>query len=404
MPSFSISTLGCRANQADSERMAQLLRAAGWVELSADSSVDVALVNTCSITAEADHKSRKLLKRRQRLAQLVVATGCSVAERGGMGEVPAGVCVINPHEQDTLLERLSEWGYPENLQGEADVCQHRTRALIRVQDGCNHFCTYCIVPYVRGRLHSFPIEDLVPQVQRLEREGFKEIVLTGIHLSMWGHETSPQRDMAYLLQRFLEATQTVRFRLSSVEPISFPRSLLQLMRECPERLCPHLHLPLQHASDAILKRMRRDYTLAEYDDLVQEFRQVPGAVLTTDILLGFPGESEDDMQILLDYLDKTPYYHLHVFPYSRRPGTAANTYPDQIDERLKKQRVERVIAFGEVLKERVLAQFRGTTRPVLVERLVPGTGLVTGTADNYISVQFPGDASMLGTIVMAQVN
>ena len=410
MRTFSVSTLGCRANQADSEKVSQVMRAAGWRELPAGNKVDCAFVNTCTITAEADHKDLKLLKRRSREAHLVIAGGCSIRERGGINvslaaglKLPDNVRLWPSGNMEELGALLGEAGFELGELQPLDESQHRTRALIRVQDGCDHFCSYCIVPYVRGRQRSFPVEELVRQVKRLETAGFKEIVLTGIHIAKWGRELNPQRDLAYLLRCFLENTERVRFRLSSVEPIAFPKELIALMGEYPQRVCPHLHLPLQHASDKILKRMRRDYTLAEYDALVQDFLQVPGAVLTTDILLGFPGEDESDLEILHDYLERTPYYHLHVFPYSRRPGTAADTYKDQVPESLKKERVERVIAWGEEYKERVLAKFRGTQRPVLVERVVPGTGLVTGTADNYIAVDLPGDESLLGQIVVATV-
>lgn len=401
--SFSISTLGCRANQADSERLCQLLRAAGWQELPAGERVDCAVVNTCTITAEADRKSLKLLRRRQKEAKLVILTGCGVTERGGL-KVPAGVRVMQPSESASILDILRSEGFPIGTLRSLDVRQHRTRALLRVQDGCDHFCSYCIVPYVRGRIKSFDPDNLTCEVQRLELDGYKEIVLTGIHVAKWGYDLTPRRDLADLLRCFLENTKTVRFRLSSIEPIAFPKAIIELMREYPERVCPYLHLPIQHASDRILQRMRRGYNLAEYDAVVREFLTVPGACLTTDIMVGFPGETEDDMTILTDYLERTPYYHLHVFPYSRRPGTAADTYKDQIPENVKKERVERIIALGERLKARVLEQFRGMRRPVLVERLLPEIGMVTGTADNYITVNLPGDASLLGKIVMAELS
>ena len=400
---FSFCTLGCRANQADSERLSQLLRAAGLQELPAGEKVDCAVINTCTITAEADHKSLKLLRRRQKEAKLVIVTGCGVTERGGLS-VPSGVHVLLPGDGSDILDILRREGLAVEPLGHLDTRQHRTRALLRVQDGCDHFCSYCIVPYVRGRIKSFNADDLVCQVQRLEEDGYKEIVLTGIHVAKWGHELAEPSDLSYLVRRFLDSTGEVRFRLSSIEPIAFPRAIIDLMREFPDRVCPYLHLPIQHASDRILKRMRRDYTLAEYDAVVQEFLSVPGACLTTDVMVGFPGETEEDMDILCGYLERTPYYHLHVFPYSRRPGTAADTYKDQIPEEIKKERVERVIALGERLKERVLEKFRGTRRPVLAERVLGDTGLVIGTADNYISVKFPGDASLLGKIVMAEIS
>lgn len=275
-------------------------------------------------------------------------------------------------------------------------------------------CSFCIVPMVRGPLKSFDAELLLPEVESLVRKGYKEIVFTGTHLALWGRDPQSKmlfrerkcegRNFADLAEDLILRTRGVRFRVSSIEPMSFPEKLLDLMKAYPDRLCPHLHLVMQHASDAVLRRMRRDYSLAEYEELAVKFlRSVPGACLTTDILVGFPGESEADMEILEGLLRRIPFYHLHVFPYSRRKGTPAAEMADQIPEPVKKERVRRIIALGEESARRVYDSFRGTERAVLAERASKKPGYVIGTADNFLSIEFQGDSSLIGEIVKVKI-
>lgn len=431
MATFSILTLGCRANQADSERIAEIMLKGGYRQVSAEAFADIGIMNSCTVTAEADRKGGQMLRRLQRKCGLVVATGCGAAKRGGLAEhIPEGVLVVPPSERESILQliekRLFSAAGPalrlkkdvhtnkEEQETENRFIRHRTRALLKVQEGCNHMCSFCIVPMVRGPLKSFDAELLLPEVERLVRKGFKEIVFTGTHLALWGRDPQSRllfrerkcegRNFADLAEDLILRSQGVRFRVSSIEPMSFPEKLLDLMKAYPDRLCPHLHLVMQHASDAVLRRMRRDYSLAEYEELAVKFlRSVPGACLTTDILLGFPGESEEDMEILEGFLRRIPFYHLHVFPYSRRKGTPAAEMADQIPEPVKKERVRRIIALGEESARRVYDSFRGTERAVLVERASKKPGCVIGTADNFLSVEFQGDSSLIGEIVKVKI-
>lgn len=400
MPTFSIQTLGCRANQADSERLRQILLEAGFLEVPFGKPADCAIVNTCTVTGEADRKSRQTLRRASREAGTVVATGCGVAERGGLEILPGAVLKLAPENRESLLELLDVPGCPGATPPGFGLQAGHTRALLKVQEGCDHFCSYCIVPYVRGRSRSTQAQALVGEARRLEEAGHREIVLTGIHLAVWGRDLPGSPDLADLLDRLLEGTRSVRFRLSSIEPMSFPRRILERMARFPDRVCPHLHLALQHASDAVLKRMRRDYTWGEYDLLAREFlTSVPGGCLTTDVLVGFPGETEDDFEVLKSSLRRLPFLHLHVFPYSPRKGTAAAHHPDQVLETVRKERSEQVIRLGERLARVVRRGFRGQIRPVLVERAGPLPGEVMGTADNSLPVIFPGTPALLGRIV-----
>ncbi len=402
MPTFSIQTLGCRVNQADSEQLRQILLGAGFDEVSPGEPADCAIVNTCTVTGEADRKSRQFLRRAARQAPTVVATGCAVAGRGGVQSLPAAVLRLPPERREGLLELLGAQGCPGAGAGSQDrgFRQARSRALLKVQEGCDEFCSFCIVPYVRGRSRSLAVPELVARARSLEVEGYREIVLTGIHLALWGRDLDGRPDLADLLEALLEGTREVRYRLSSIEPMHFPARLLDRMAAESRRLCPHLHLALQHASNPVLQRMRRNYTLEEYDGLARRFlARVPGAVLTTDVLVGFPGETEADFQALMAYLRTVPFLHLHVFPYSPRRGTAAALFPGQVAEAEKKRRVEAVNRLGQRLGRVCRRSFRGQVRPVLVERRDPGCGQVAGTSDNFLPVVFPGGPELLGRVI-----
>lgn len=386
--SFSISTLGCRANQADSSRLRAILLGAGFEERAFGEPVDCAIVNTCTVTAEADRKSRQLLTRALRVAQpagQVVATGCAVAGRGGLKQLPGAGAVLRlpPDRREELLSLLDVDSCPGR---EPEEVVHRTtRALLKVQDGCDQFCTFCIVPYVRGRSQSVPLQEVVARAVALEAKGYSEVVLTGIHLSIWGHDQPGQPDLSHLVAAILKATSSVRVRLASLEPDRFPLDLIALMAT-ERRLCPYLHLVLQHASDPVLERMHRGYDLATYDRIVTEFfAKVPQATLSSDIMVGFPGETAADFRTLVRYLRATPFYHLHVFPYSARPGTAASKFSDQVQTEVKKQRRDLVLKLSERKRIEALRRMIGE-RTLVVFEGEHGPGWLKGTTHNGMSL------------------
>lgn len=384
---FSISTLGCRANQADSARLRAILLAAGFEERPFGEPVDCAIVNTCTVTVEADRKSRQLVSKALRVipdSGQVVATGCGVAQRGGLGKVSGAVLQLPPDRREGLLALLDVESCPGR---EIPPAVHRTtRALLKVQDGCDQFCTFCIVPYVRGRSKSVSLEQIVTQAVALEAQGYSELVLTGIHLSIWGHDLPGAPDLSDLARAILEATHSIRVRLASVEPDRFPLALIDLMAEQP-RLCPYLHLVLQHASDRVLERMHRGYTLESYNRIVEAFfARVPQAALSSDIMVGFPGETEADFRLLMSYLRSTPYYHLHVFPYSSRPGTAASKFTEQVHGEVKKRRRDAVLKLAERKKCEALRRMVGQTTTVVFESDHDRPGWLKGTAHNGMSL------------------
>ena len=384
--SFSIATLGCRANQADSDRLRAILSGAGFEEKPFGESVTCSVVNTCTVTAEADRKSRQLLRRALRVLPeggQAIATGCAVAQRGGLNKLPGAALRLPPDRREEILSLLQVEGCPgrEIPSG----VSAKTRALLKIQDGCDQFCTFCIVPYVRGRSKSVPLAKVVEQAVEFEQNGYQEIVLTGIHLAIWGHDLEGEPTLATLAQAILDATRHVQVRISSVEPDRFPLSLIDLMAREP-RLCPYLHLVLQHPSDKLLERMHRGYTLATYEEIITKFfREVPLATLSSDIMIGFPGEDESDHKLLKSFLKRTPYHHLHVFPYSIRPGTAASKFKDKVPKDVQKRRRNEVLRLGEKLKIASLQRMYGETLEVIFEQETR-PGWFKGTAINGMSV------------------
>ena len=402
-PSFSITTLGCRANQADSERLRAILTSAGFEERPFGEKVDCAVVNTCTVTAEADRKSRQMLRRALRVLPeggQAVATGCAVAQRGGLKTLPGAALRLPPDRREEILSLLNVDACP-GREPDAAVST-KTRALLKVQDGCDQFCTFCIVPYVRGRSKSVSIQSVVEQARQFEAEGYQELVLTGIHLSIWGHDIEGEPDLSDLAEAILAGTKSIQLRISSVEPDRFPMRLIDLMAR-DARLCPFLHLVLQHASDALLERMHRGYTLETYSGIVDRFfEKVPQATLSSDIMIGFPGESEEDHRLLMDYLRKTPYHHLHVFPYSKRPGTAAARFSDQVEPELKKRRRDEVLKLAERLKIKSMRKTYGFSTTAIFEREWK-PGWYKGTAFNGMSVVAKAGPAVLNKRVPVKI-
>lgn len=397
MPTFSIHTLGCRANQADSEQLAQILVGAGFQEVEFGQLADCQIVNTCTVTREADRKSAQMVRRAARSGEQVVVTGCGAAQRGGAWQrVPNSALRLPPEQRENVLALIGAENCPSSAALERGwLRRDRARALLRIQDGCDQFCTFCIVPYVRGRARSQPLEWVVDRVRQLEQAGAGEVVLSGIHLSAWGQDLDT--NLADLVETVLLSTSQVRLRLSSVEPDLFPVRLIELMQLYPQRLCPHLHLVLQHASDAILERMHRGYNLAHYDSLVEEFMaRVPGASLTTDLMVGFPGESDQDFEQLMSYVGRTNFSKIHVFPYSARPGTAAAKFSQTVAPALLQQRRDRLLRLAQRKQTDFQRASLGQTRPALVESEWERPGWMKATSDNFLPVLIRGGPALRG--------
>jgi threonylcarbamoyladenosine tRNA methylthiotransferase MtaB len=400
---YSIVTFGCRVNQADSLRIVQDLRAAGGVDVPSREA-DLVVVNTCSVTATADQGARQTIRRiaRENPHARIVATGCYATRCGEeVAALPNIVRVVRNDEKLTFLglppelrgsvgefEGRSPWtndGGPCGKPIEPGVAG-RTAFTIRAQTGCEERCSYCIIPSTRGASRSLPIDDLAREVTRVADAGFKEVAIAGVHLGSYGRDLSPRASLLDLLRALESVDRDVTYRISSLEPMDCTPAIVDLVARS-DRFMPHFHLPLQHASDRVLATMRRPYTLDYYRRLVDGIHaRLPHASIGTDMIVGFPGETDEDFEANLDFLPVSPLTHLHVFPYSDRPGTEASKMSGKVHGSLIRDRGLRLREIGAVLLHRLRESQVGTIRPGLT--LEDGSLVVT---DNYLKVRIaPG--------------
>ncbi len=385
----ALDSLGCKLNQAETELLAKQFTEAGYKLVSPADEADVYILNTCTVTHIADRKSRHWLRmaHRRNPDALLVATGC-YAERAPreLARVE-GIDLVSGNEQKShLLQLLEESGClsrPACVQGDLTSGSHtgfRTRALVKVQDGCNNLCSYCIVPKVRGREKSLPIDQVVAEVRQRIANGYKEVVLTGVKIGSYSYNGVNLRG---LLEHILAETDVARLRLSSLQPQEISPELIRLWRD--SRLCRHFHLSLQSGNDSVLRRMKRRYSISDYRRSVSLIRTlVPEAAITTDIIVGFPGETSAEFEQGYKLCQKLEFARIHVFPYSPREGTQASQMPDQVEEKVKKQRSQRMLALARESAQSFSRQFLGKTMPVLWEKQTDG--IWSGHTDNYIRV------------------
>jgi threonylcarbamoyladenosine tRNA methylthiotransferase MtaB len=412
-------TLGCKLNQADSEAIARDLLAAGCQVVDRPAAADAFVINTCSVTHVADRKARHLARLARRLspgAPLIV-TGCYVERAGpALRASMHADLVLSNDEKPSLAAWLTRLGAGQPGE-DADAGPRpepamplRTRAFLKVQEGCNDVCAFCIVPRTRGRERSVPVEEVVSAVRAREEEGVQEVVLTGTQLGAYrpAHQTGQDNGTAgsgprVLLQALLAKTAVPRLRLSSLQPQDITPELLSLWED--QRLCRHFHLALQSGSDTVLSRMRRRYTASDFRRALAAIRRhVPDAAVTTDVMAGFPGESEADFKETCAFCREAAFAGLHVFPYSPRPGTVAARPPladDQVPEPVKRERTRRLLALAQELRADFEGRFRGRVMPVLWERARPTNGglLWEGLTDNYIRVFTRSDANLWNRIL-----
>jgi threonylcarbamoyladenosine tRNA methylthiotransferase MtaB len=383
---YAIVTFGCRVNQADSLRMEEKLRARGGIP-TASADADLVVVNTCSVTATADQGARQAIRRiaRDNPSSRIVVTGCYATRcEADVAALPNVVRVVRNSEKDALVERVTDGDGPCGAAIEPGVAG-RTAFTLRVQTGCEERCAYCIIPSTRGSGRSLPIDDVVREVTRISAAGFKEIALTGVHLGSYGRDLPSPWTLIDLLRALERIDADVVFRISSLEPMECTPDVVDLVASSGGRFAPHFHLPLQHASDRMLAAMRRPYTLDDYRRLVDAVHaRLPDASIGSDMIVGFPGETDEDFGANVDYLPSSPLTHLHVFPYSDRPGTEASSMRGKVDGLTIRDRGMQLRQIGAALTRRFHAAQAGTTRPGLT--LEDGTLVVT---DNYLKVRIP---------------
>jgi len=418
-----ITTLGCKVNQYESAAFHTGFAEAGYSVVSSGKKADVVVINTCAVTAKAGAQSRQAVRQALRAnpAARIIITGC-YAEIGAddLAEIEElqgrEFSIVGNSKKDGLVATAID--YNRDMQqmllgtiNEAhEICRlpvrhfgDRTRAYLRVQDGCESYCTYCIVPFTRGPSRSLPPDEVLAQAVVFAENGFREIVLTGIHLGFYGRDLSPKETIIGLLERLSTATPQVRYRISSLEPTEITEQLLQLMRS-RDNIMSHLHIPLQSGDDEILARMNRHYTTAEFREVVQNCRKyLPDAAIGIDILAGFPGETEEHFQNTRDFLAALDCTYLHVFPYSPRPGTAAAGFPGAVAKQTKDWRVAELRTLGDQQREIFYRSQLGRTLPVLVEGRRDRDGLLQGFSSNYVAICFHGDDHLKNQVVRVRL-
>jgi threonylcarbamoyladenosine tRNA methylthiotransferase MtaB len=408
---IAITTLGCKINQYDSAVIQGRLEANQHAFVPFEDNADLYIINACTVTDRADWEARQLVRRAKRRspASRVLVTGCYAQTKPGeVAEVPGVDFVVGLNRVDDLLRFIDQKDALSGARRVAvgDVRKERgvsvlgaralpghTRAFLKIQEGCNYSCTYCIIPSARGLSRSVPPEEILREVRALAERGFKEIVLTGIHLGGYGHDLSPKLDLTALLEEILEKTLIRRLRLSSLDPREVPERLLQLMAQS-ETVCPHLHVCAQAGDDRILKQMRRNYDTAYYRDIVTQARALlPDAALGSDIIVGFPGETEETFERQMEFFDSLPLTYFHVFPYSIRSGTVAASLPDQVSVTAKKVRARKMRELGARKKGAFYKRFLGRRVSVLVEADSTPAGGLRGYSRNYLPVSFYGESA-----------
>ena len=439
MKKAALHNLGCKVNAYETEAMQEMLEKAGYEIVPFREGADVYIINTCTVTNIADRKSRQMLHRARKMNPdaVVVAAGCYVQAQNTRENTDPCIDIVlgNNHKKD-LIKVLEEYeakkaaqkesadaaeksDVQKNIQDIEEIGQTKeyeklhltkpgehTRAYIKVQDGCNQFCTYCIIPYVRGRVRSRTVEDVLDEVRILAGNGYQEVVLTGIHLSSYGIDFDGNRHLLSLIQAVHQIEGIRRIRLGSLEPGIITDEFARALSDLP-KMCPHFHLSLQSGCDDTLKRMNRRYTSEEYYEKCCILRRYfDNPALTTDVIVGFPGETEEEFQKSRDFVDKVDFYETHIFKYSRREGTRAAAMENQVSEQEKARRSAVLIELGEKKRKAYEQSFLGKEVEVLVEEeaVIEGRPMQTGHTKEYIRIAFEGDKSLKNTIVKVRVD
>ncbi|MCJ7575739.1 MAG: tRNA (N(6)-L-threonylcarbamoyladenosine(37)-C(2))-methylthiotransferase MtaB [Dehalococcoidia bacterium] len=400
-------TLGCKLNQAETESLVGQFSQSGFQLVSPNDVADIYIANTCTVTHIADRKSRHWLRltRRRNPQALIVATGC-YAQRSRQDLAPLADLVVNNTEKEHLLTliralSLEERGFGEGATKQSQVpVTVRTRSLMKIQDGCHSSCTYCIVPKVRPREYSLPASQIIDEIKQKVALGHKEIVLTGTKVGSYKDDGTDLRD---LVQHILDDTGIDRLHLSSLQPSEISSELLALWQD--ERLCRHFHLALQSGSETVLQRMKRSYSLDQYHKTIDLIREkIPDAAITTDILVGFPGETDQEFEQSHSFCQQAAFANIHVFPFSSRPGTAAARMPKQIEDKVKKERKQRILQLAQNCRRLFCEQFLGRTMPVLWEQETrPGSDTYSGLTGNYIRIFAHSEKPLSNEITLARL-
>ncbi|MFT8870995.1 MAG: tRNA (N(6)-L-threonylcarbamoyladenosine(37)-C(2))-methylthiotransferase MtaB [Sporolactobacillus sp.] len=424
MPSVAFHTLGCKVNHYETESIWQLFKAQGYERRSFEAQADVYIINTCTVTNTSDQKSRQIIRRAIRLnpEAVICVAGCyAQTSPAEVLSIPGVDIVIGTRDHARLLSYVAQYQRErEPINGVSDIMKakvfeemdvpsftDRTRASLKIQEGCNNFCTFCIIPWARGLLRSRAPEAVIRQAQELVDAGYKEIVLTGIHTAGYGEDMDGYHFSDLLRNLETGVVGLKRLRISSIEASQITDSVIDVVGRS-EVIARHLHIPLQAGSDTVLERMHRKYKTAFFADKVERLRKaLPDFALTSDVIVGFPGETEDEFQETCRFIERMRFSELHVFPYSQRTGTPAATMPGQVDEAVKHDRVVRLIALSNRLSEDYAGRYWGKTLDVIPEEPLnhaESNGYYVGFTSNYLKVKFAADSrDIVGQLVPVRI-
>ncbi|MGD8301331.1 MAG: tRNA (N(6)-L-threonylcarbamoyladenosine(37)-C(2))-methylthiotransferase MtaB [Desulfobacterales bacterium] len=423
MPTFKINTLGCKVNQCESDQIAEQLHASDWKPAANGRPSKMVVINTCTVTQKAAMQSRQAVRQaiRNNPDARIVVTGCyAQTEPEALAKIGGVQYVIGNTDKHRLVELITAH-QAQTAAGTTTICNDvrqsqlaksahkvffngRTRPVFKIQDGCNAACTYCIVPRARGPSRSLPPDDVITGLGAMTEAGYREIVLSGIHLGHYGRDLTPRISLVELLARIEHATVAPRLRLSSIEPLEIVDDLIERMAKS-SRLCRHFHIPLQSGDDRILKRMRRPYTSDDFKQIVYRIHdRVPDAAVGVDILVGFPGETDTAFNNTYECIRNLPVTYLHVFPFSARPGTPAASYARRVPSDVIKTRCEHMRRLGNRKRMRFNQQFIDRKIPILVETTRhAATGFLKGITSNYLTVLIDSDAALSNQIVSVRI-
>ncbi len=423
MPTVAFHTLGCKVNHYETEAIWQLFKEAGYERTEYERVADVYVINTCTVTNTGDKKSRQVIRRaiRKNPDGVICVTGCyAQTSPAEIMAIPGVDIVVGTQDRVKMLEYIEQFKkerQPINgvrnimktrVYEELDVPSFtdRTRASLKIQEGCNNFCTFCIIPWARGLMRSRDPKEVVTQARQLVEAGYKEIVLTGIHTGGYGEDLKDY-NLAMLLRDLDEQVEGLkRIRISSIEASQISDEVIEVLKKS-NKVVRHLHIPIQSGSDTVLKRMRRKYTMEFFAERLDRLKEaLPGLAITSDVIVGFPGETEEEFMETYNFIKKYKFSELHVFPYSKRTGTPAARMEDQIDEEVKNNRVHRLIELSNQLAKEYASQFENEVLEVIPEERfkdVANEDLYVGYTDNYLKVILPANEEMVGKIVKVKI-
>ncbi|MDQ0231587.1 tRNA (N(6)-L-threonylcarbamoyladenosine(37)-C(2))-methylthiotransferase MtaB [Metabacillus malikii] len=423
MPTVAFHTLGCKVNHYETEAIWQLFKDAGYERTEYERVADVYVINTCTVTNTGDKKSRQVIRRaiRKNPDGVICVTGCyAQTSPAEIMAIPGVDIVVGTQDRVKMLDYIEQFKRErEPINGVRNIMKtrvyeeldvpaftDRTRASLKIQEGCNNFCTFCIIPWARGLMRSRDPKEVVVQAQQLVDAGYKEIVLTGIHTGGYGEDLKDY-NLAMLLRDLEEqVTGLKRIRISSIEASQISDEVIEVLRNST-KVVRHLHIPIQSGSDTVLKRMRRKYTMEFFAERIEKLKKaLPGLAITSDVIVGFPGETEEEFMDTYRFIQEHKFSELHVFPYSKRTGTPAARMEDQVDEDVKNERVHRLIQLSDQLAKEYASSFENEVLEVIPEERYKeeaNENLYVGYTDNYLKVVFPANEEMIGQIVKVKI-